>query len=95
VANTLWKYARAGHLSPALATARLNDALALIDRFEEDQMLAIEALAEAIRNQHPVYDLVYISLARRLGAVLLTVDKRLADLAQRLGVNTAPADPRS
>jgi predicted nucleic acid-binding protein len=33
-------------------------------------------------DEHPIYDLVYVALARRLGEVLLTADRRLVD---RLG----------
>ena len=39
-----------------------------------------EVLREAAIQQHPAYDICYFVLARRHNAVLLTVDKRLANL---------------
>ena len=39
-----------------------------------------EVLREASILKHPAYDICYFVLARRHNAVLLTVDKRLADL---------------
>ena len=39
-----------------------------------------EVLREAAIFQHPAYDICYFVLARRHNAVLLTVDKRLANL---------------
>jgi len=30
-------------------------------------------------DEHPIYDLVYVALARRLGTSLLTADRRLVD----------------
>lgn len=51
-----------------------------------DRTLAVEALAEAAARQHPVYDLLYIVLARRHGAHLLTLDARLSNLAADMGI---------
>ena len=44
---------------------------------------------DACRERHPVYDLLYVLTARRTGSALLTVDKRLAALAKKLGVPLA------
>ncbi len=86
VANTLWKYVRAGDLDPAEAVTLLETALGLADRAVSDQELAHEALAEAISSGHPVYDLLYVTLSRRFGCTLITLDRRLAGLAEGLGV---------
>ena len=86
VANALWKYVRAGQLSPELALRRLDEAGELIDGQGPDQELLTEALATACQQDHPVYDLLYVILARRNAANLLTRDRRLGDLATRLGV---------
>lgn len=42
---------------------------------------------EAIRFKDPVHDMRYLCLARREGATLLTLDKKLAKLCQHAGVN--------
>ena len=86
VANALWKYVNAGHFDIDAALARFDEALALADSFVPDRTLAVEALAEAAARQHPVYDLLYIVLARRHGARVLTLDARLTELAADMGV---------
>ena len=49
--------------------------------------LVTEALAEAARRAHPVYDLLYGVLARRRGCDVLTLDKRLSALLQGMGIS--------
>lgn len=90
-ANALWKYARAGVLDREGALRRLRAALALVDELADMRPLLDEALAEAGRVNHPVYDLLYLVLARRNAATLLTFDKRLAALCDELGVRHAPS----
>ena len=91
VANALWKYVRHGDFGQAEAAAMLADARAYADEVVVDGVgfgasLSDEALSEACRLGHPVYDLVYVVLARRLAAPLATCDRCLADLATSLGV---------
>jgi predicted nucleic acid-binding protein len=38
---------------------------------------------------HSVYDMIYLVLARRNNATLLTMDQRLVASAEKAGVNTA------
>ena len=90
VANAIWKLARAGHINDA--TVRLNTVLELLDeQICSPPDLIAEALTEAIRLNHPVYDLLYAVTARRRGDTLITVDRRLTDLAQTMGVPVLPA----
>jgi len=87
VANALWKYVRAGEIPLADAKALLDNALGLPDIEQSvDHSITIEAFAEACRLNHPVYDLVYVVIARRLAVPLVTCDKRLASLAATLGI---------
>lgn len=86
VANALWKYVRAEQLSVDNALRRLDEALALSDAEVPDAELLTEALASACRTGHPVYDQLYVILARRHAAHLLTRDRRLAELAGQLDV---------
>jgi predicted nucleic acid-binding protein len=85
-ANGLWKYVRAGDLSRDEALEHLDEAIALADSFVSDRSLVTEALAEATAREHPVYDLLYVVLARRHGARMLTMDARLSKLATEMGV---------
>ncbi len=38
---------------------------------------------------HSIYDMIYLVLARRNNATLLTMDQRLVASAKKAGVNTA------
>ncbi|MFP4563819.1 MAG: hypothetical protein ACLFRY_10990 [Spirochaetia bacterium] len=38
----------------------------------------------------PVYDMLYLTLARRTGSLLLTMDQRLAESARDAGVTVVP-----
>jgi len=87
VANALWKYVRASELEVSDALAMLDNALAFADHIvPTDQSLLREALNEACRLRHPVDDLVYVVVARRLTARLATCDQRLAQIAGELAV---------
>ncbi len=86
VANGLWKYVKFGELSRGDAVTRLEEALSLIDTFECDESLAVEALGTAVCCQHPVYDALYLTLARRVAGVLMTQDHRLSEVARQSGV---------
>jgi predicted nucleic acid-binding protein len=92
VANTLWKYVRAGQLDLEVAVEKLRGAVALCDRLEPmNENAAIAALRGAVGAAHPVYDLVYLNLAQAEDASLATADNRLAELATTLGVTIVRA----
>ena len=84
VANGLWKLKRAGALADLNPQDLLKEATELVDHLEPDQNLQVEALALAIHLNHSVYDCLYLALARREAAGLLTVDRRLQALAQQV-----------
>lgn len=84
VANTLWKLQRAGHLADLDPQQLLAEARDLVDRVEADRHLQAEALALACHHDHPVYDCLYLTLARREAATLISLDRRLQQLAQRV-----------
>jgi predicted nucleic acid-binding protein len=84
VANTLWKLQRAEQLGGLETQQLLLDAHDLVDRVEPDRHLHAEALALACHLDHPVYDCLYLALARREAATLLTADRRLRQLAERV-----------
>ena len=87
VRNAFWKYVHTGSLSSDEAEAHIASALDLVDDFIPLEDNAAESFAEAARQGHPVYDLVYATLARRNAATLFTADKRLVPLCERMGIN--------
>ncbi len=84
VANTLWRLQRAGQLQADSLQQRLRRAADLVDHIEPDRTLQAEALALATHLDHPVYDCLYLVLARREVASLLSADQRLLDLARKV-----------
>jgi len=86
VSNAIWKYVRAGILDSDQGSSALERAVSLVDTFEPGQMLYREAFALSVDHLHPVYDALYLILARRHNGVLATLDKRLAELASKLHI---------
>lgn len=84
VANALWRLQRAGQLELDGLQRRLSKAADLVDHIEPDRTLQAEALALATHLDHPVYDCLYLVLARREVATLLSADQKLLDLAGRV-----------
>lgn len=87
-ANVLWKYHKAKLLDTQEAMERLNFSHQLIDEFFDIDFNFQEAFLEATRLKHPVYDLLYATLARRMGGVLLTQDKMLRKIARQFKIES-------
>ena len=88
VANVLWKYHKSGLLNKNEVTQRLHYCTELVDEFIDIDEKNEEALNEGIRIDHSIYDLLYLTLARRNGAILLTQDKKLKNIAKENGIDT-------
>ena len=86
VANTLWKYVAHGSLSRDEAVELLGEARKLTDVRVSDDDLATEALLAAATYGHPVYDMLYAVLARRHGAAVITMDRRLTSALEKMQV---------
>lgn len=87
VSNACFKYAAFGSMGEEKAQVLLDRAEALVDCFHDDASLAKEALSESIRYRHPACDMFYLVLARRTGATLFTLDKKMWALARDMHVN--------
>jgi predicted nucleic acid-binding protein len=83
VANVLLKYSKVGFIEKNIWDKLLTLAESLIDDFVDISENNHEALREAIRLNHSVYDMLFITIARSRDAVLLTLDKKLKDLAEQ------------
>ena len=77
VGNVFRKYIQGGYLEKEHGLALFRTAIRIVDEFTDIAELNEEAVHEAIRLDHSVYDLLYLILARRNGAKLLTCDKKL------------------
>ena len=87
VANSFWSYVHAGMLESSSAIPLSMQAEKFVDEFIPDEALLPEALQEAAHCNHPVYDMLYVVLARRNGATLVTRDKKLLALCDSLGIS--------
>lgn len=87
VSHALTKYIRGNYISTEDALACGRDAILLIDRFVDDGTLWVEATSESVRLNHSSYDMFYLILARREGATLFTLDRKLQALCAENGVN--------
>lgn len=87
VTNVLWKYVKAKLLTKDVALQRLQYCLNLVDEYINITENNKESLIESIRIDHSVYDVLYLTLARRNGAILITQDKRLKEIAKEQGID--------
>lgn len=94
VRNTMWKYVRAGMMPEEEARGTIEDALALVDEFVPLSENANEAFAEAVRQNHSVYDMFYLTLVRRNDATLFSADKKLVALCGEMGLNCVTEEPQ-
>jgi predicted nucleic acid-binding protein len=90
VTSGLWKYVIAGQLSIDNAIHQLQRAVKLVGSHTVAADLAPEVLREAETRRHSVYDLFYVVLARREGAAVITLDRRLRKLVEEMGVLVHP-----
>ncbi len=87
VANALWKYVRLGAVPLDAAVegvAVLDDVMDLTP----DERLLERAQRLSAQIDHPIYDCLYLVLARDSGAPLITADRRLAEKSRALSVET-------
>jgi predicted nucleic acid-binding protein len=77
VGNVLWKYVRSGDLEATQARELLTEMMLMPVRVTSAGELAGDALEIATRCGCTVYDGMYLALAVRQRAVVLTADERL------------------
>ena len=87
VRNSFWKYVKAGLLSREAAEAYIDECIKMVDKFVPLEDNADEAFAEAVRQNHSVYDMFYLTLVRRTSGTLFSLDKKLVSLCEDMGLN--------
>jgi len=88
VCSAFRKYVRARVLSRMEAEKSIERALSLVDEMQPLRELVADVLALTSRTDSSVYDLFYLALARRTGAVLLTADAALRKTALGVGIDS-------
>ena len=85
--NALWKRVMRKELTEKQAIDLMNFVLEkkIVRVFPQEPLLP-EALALSMKTGLPVYDCIYIVLAKQLGTELITSDRKLAEKAKEVGV---------
>ena len=86
VNSALKKYVDAGYFDAKSACERYGKALEIVDELVEPRSFDEDVLAESLRLDHSPYDVAYLLLAKRKGATLMTLDRKLAALCAKEGV---------
>ena len=79
VGNALWRKVRMGELERSRAGALAAAISEMAVRWTEDEEVGPDAVRLSLALDRPVYDCVYLALAHRLGATLVTTDVRFVN----------------
>jgi predicted nucleic acid-binding protein len=79
VGNILWKKARAGDLTPAMASERFRALQLMGVALVPSAGIADRALTLALETRRTVYDALYLALAEAEGCRFVTADERLVN----------------
>lgn len=82
VANVMWKYFKYKGFSKKFCEDTVTDCHNLVDKYLYTKTIITEAFALATITSHPVYDCLYLVSARRMNFTLLTLDKKLIQIAK-------------
>ena len=82
LSNTLYKCIRGKLFTADQATRMLSFVKTIVTAEVDVKEMLPEIISESLQLKHPTYDIGYFVLARRNGATLLTVDKRLAEICE-------------
>ena len=79
VANAVWRKVRLDQVDRGAAGQLLATMSDMPIRWHADETICADAIRLAIAHDRPVYDLMYLALAQRLGVRVVTADQRLAN----------------
>ena len=87
IANVIRKYYMGKFIKKTDCGKLLELAENLIDEYVPIKENYLEAFNESIRLNYPAYDMLYLTLARRTGAMLLSLDRPLNSIAKKEGID--------
>lgn len=79
VANALWRKARQHEIGYDTAVLLMSHISGVPVHWDADENIASQALRLAFALDRPIYECVYLALAYRIGAVVVTADLRFAN----------------
>jgi len=86
--NVFWKYQKFSDFPYDKCEKSIDYIVSLPDEYVNELQLYRESFKLGCMLDHSVYDMIYLVLARRNNATLLTMDQRLVASAEKAGVNT-------
>jgi len=78
IANALWRKAQSGEIERRAADVLMASVPNMPVRWDVDELVAGDAMRLALALNQPVYDCMYLALAHRIGATVVTADRRFA-----------------
>ena len=82
VLNAIRNKERSGDITSQQAFEIANQATRLSVLWANDEQLGAGALQLALDLQHPIYDCMYLALARDIGGLVVTADRRFYDVVE-------------
>ena len=79
LANALWSKARRGQIEHDEAGAMMASVPRMPVQWHADETVGADAIRIALAFDRPVYDFMYLALAHRIGATVVTADRRFAN----------------
>ena len=79
VANALWRKAQTGEIERRAAGVLLANVPDMPVRWGTDELVSADAVRLALAFDRPICDCIYLALAHRINATMLTADRRFAN----------------
>lgn len=90
VANTIWKAHVRGLVTADVAERLFSILSSLLEknvRLEPESAYLLDAFHIAVAHRITVYDALYVAVAQKRGAALLTLDAQQREVAKKLGID--------
>ena len=86
ITNIIWKHSRNMKKDKEKCLVIVEDCVALVHEYVKSEDLWKDALLLAQQHDHSVYDMLYASLAKRNDATLISLDKQLCRICEKISV---------
>ena len=86
ITNVFWKYAHFSKMPAEQCDKGIAYCLDLIDDYIQTRAICREVFAESIKKEHSSYDIIYLIVARRHNAAILSRDRKMNKIAKELGI---------
>ncbi len=86
LSNVMWKYNKLASMEHSECVRNVEEGVLLIDDYIDSKDIWKEALAEGIKYNHSIYDMMYLITARRNDGMVLTCDKKMKEIGKKLKI---------